>query len=41
MQKERHLEYLNKGQNNLLDDGLPVCNVSEHHALDDAVVLLL
>lgn len=30
-----------KRQNNLLHDGLPVCNVSEHHALDDAVVLLL
>ena len=26
---------------NLLDYGLSVCNVSEHHALDDAVVFLL
>lgn len=26
---------------NLLDYGLPICNVSQHHALDDAVMFLL
>lgn len=30
-----------KRQSDLLDDGLSVGDVSEHHALDDAVVFLL
>jgi len=33
--------YINKVELNLLDYGLSVCDVSKHHALDDAVVFLL
>lgn len=35
------LETEQKTQRDLLDDGLSVCDVSQHHALDDAVVLFL